>query len=426
MYSMVDVVTTGFALFAMLFGAGNLIFPPILGYNLGTNWQIAAFGFILTGVGLPLLAIISSGNAGQKLDDFSNKVSPIFAKIYSMSVILAIGPLLAIPRTGATAYEVTFFHAGFTTPTMKYAYLFIYFAAALFFAMSENTVVDRIGKILTPVLLIVLTIILIKGTFFNDLPVVERIFDLPFKKGFTEGYQTLDAMAGVVYASVILRAIRQGRNLNKKQEALFFLKASLIASIGLALVYVGLTYIGATFGNVELAEGAKNTDLLVKLSVNLLGKVGYIILAVCVAGACLTTAIGLIVSVGEYFSNLFNISYTKVVIVTTVVSFLFALFGVNQIVIVAVPILILMYPVTIVLIFLNFFKIKNHYVYKGTAAVALIIGFYEALGVMGIKAPEFMQKIYASLPLGNLGLTWLVPVVVIGVLCSFIKTADKN
>ncbi len=421
MYSLMNVMTTGFALFAMLFGAGNLIFPPMLGYELGHNWQLAAFGFILTGVGLPLLAIIASGNAGEKLDNFSSKVSPIFAKIYSMSVILAIGPLLAIPRTGATAYEVTFFHAGFTTPTMKYIYLFVYFAAALFFAMSESKVVDRIGKILTPVLLIVLTIILVKGTFFNNLSVVERTFDLPFKKGFIEGYQTLDAMAGVVYASVILRAIRQGRKLNKKQEVLFFLKASLIASIGLALVYVGLTYIGSTFGNLELAEGAKNTDLLVKLSVNLLGKLGYIILAICVAGACLTTAIGLIVSVGEYFSSLFNVSYTKVVILTTIVSFLFALFGVNQIVIVAVPVLILMYPVTMVLIFLNFFKVKNHYIYKGTTAVAFIIGSYEALGVMGIKAPEFIQKIYISLPFGNLGLTWLVPALVVGVICSFLK-----
>lgn len=421
MYSMVDVVTTGFALFAMLFGAGNLIFPPILGYELGSNWQMAAFGFVLTGVGLPLLAIIASGNAGEKLDNFSNKVSPIFAKIYSMSVILAIGPLLAIPRTGATAYEVTFFHAGFTTPTMKYLYLFIYFGVALFFAMSESTVVDRIGKILTPVLLIVLAIILIKGTLFNDLPVVEKSFDLPFKKGFIEGYQTLDAMAGVVYASVILRAIRQGRELTKKQEVLFFLKASFIASLGLALVYVGLTYIGGTFGNIDLVEGAKNTDLLVKLSVNLLGRLGYIILAICVAGACLTTAIGLIVSVGEYFSTLFKVSYTKVVILTTIVSFLFSIFGVNQIVVVSVPVLILMYPVTIVLIFLNFFRVKNHFVYKGTAAVALIIGFYEALGVMGIKTPEFMQKIYTALPLGNLGLTWLVPVLVVGVLCSFVK-----
>ncbi len=425
MYSMVDVVTTGFALFAMLFGAGNLIFPPMLGYELGTNWQMAAFGFILTGVGLPLLAIIASGNAGGRIEDFTNKVSPLFAKIYGVLVILAIGPLLAIPRTGAASYELTFFHLGEASPTIKYIYLFVYFLLAFMFSIKESKVIDRIGKILTPILLTVLAAILIKGTLFSDFTVTERVFDLPFKKGFTEGYQTLDAMAGVVYASVILRAIRQGKNLTKEQEKLFFLKSSFLAIIGLAIVYVGLTYIGATFGNTELIAGAEKTDLLVKISSVLLGRVGNLILAVCVAGACLSTAIGLIVTVGEFFSGLLKVSYEKVVIVTTIVSFIFSMFGVNEIVKVSVPVLILMYPVTIVLIFLNFFKLKNHYVYKGTATVALVIGFYEALGVMGIKAPEFMAKIYNTLPFGNLGLTWFVPVLVVGVLCSFIKTKEN-
>lgn len=425
MYSMVEVVTTGFALFAMLFGAGNLIFPPMLGYTLGSNWQLAAFGFILTGVGLPLLAIIASGNAGGKIEDFTDKVSPLFSKIYGISVILAIGPLLAIPRTGAASYELTFFHLGEGSDTIKYIYLSVYFLLAFMFSIKESKVIDRIGKILTPILLVVLSIILVKGTLFNDFSVVERTFDLPFKKGFTEGYQTLDAMAGVVFASVILRSIRQGKKLTKEQENKFFLKASLIAIIGLGIVYVGLTYIGATFGNAELVAGAQKTDLLVKISTTLLGKVGNLILAVCVAGACLSTAIGLIVTVGEYFSNLLKISYEKVVVVTTAVSFLFSIFGVNQIVRISVPILILMYPVTIVLIFLNFFKIKNHFVYKGTAVVALVIGFYECLGVMGVKAPVFMQKVYTVLPLGNLGLAWLVPTLVVGLVCCFVKTKEN-
>ena len=119
MYNMIDVVTAGFALFAMLFGAGNLIFPPMLGYELGSNWGVATIGFILTGVGIPLMGIIASANAGKDLDSFSNKVSPLFAKFYGIALILSIGPLLALPRTGATAYEVTFFHAGFTTSTVN-------------------------------------------------------------------------------------------------------------------------------------------------------------------------------------------------------------------------------------------------------------------------------------------------------------------
>ena len=264
MYNMIDVVTAGFALFAMLFGAGNLIFPPMLGYELGSNWGVAAIGFILTGVGIPLMGIIASANAGKDLDSFSNKVSPLFAKFYGIALILSIGPLLALPRTGATAYEVTFFHAGFTTSTFKYVYLIVYFLLALLFSLKSSEVVDRVGKILTPILLIVLFIILVKGVFFNSSTIAEKVYELPFKKGFVEGYQTMDALAAIVFSTVILNAIRGKTKLTEKQEFSYLLKVGLIAALGLTIVYAGLTYIGATFGGTELVAGAEKTDLLVK------------------------------------------------------------------------------------------------------------------------------------------------------------------
>ena len=269
MYNMIDVVTAGFALFAMLFGAGNLIFPPMLGYELGSNWGVATIGFILTGVGIPLMGIIASANAGKDLDSFSNKVSPLFAKFYGIALILSIGPLLALPRTGATAYEVTFFHAGFTTSTVKYVYLIVYFLLALLFSLKSSEVVDRVGKILTPILLIVLLIILVKGVFFNDSTIAEKVYELPFKKGFVEGYQTMDALATIVFSTVILNAIRGKTKLTEKQEFSYLLKVGLIAALGLTIVYAGLTYIGASFGGTELVAGAEKTDLLVKISTNL-------------------------------------------------------------------------------------------------------------------------------------------------------------
>ncbi|WP_298730077.1 branched-chain amino acid transport system II carrier protein, partial [uncultured Granulicatella sp.] len=373
---MMDVITAGFALFAMLFGAGNLIFPPMLGYELGNSWGIASFAFILTGVGIPLMGIIASANAGKSLDSFSDKVSPLFAKFYGIALILSIGPLLALPRTGATAYEVTFYHAGFTTSIWKYVYLGIYFLLALLFSLKSSKVVDRVGKILTPILLIVLFIILVKGVFFNDLPIVEKIYELPFKKGFTEGYQTMDALATIVFSTVILNAIRGKTELTPKQEFSYLLKVGLIAAAGLAIVYAGLSYIGASFGGMELVAGAEKTDLLVKISINLLGKIGYLILAICVAGACLTTSIGLIVTVAEYFSGLIKISYEKLVVITTIIGFVFAMFGVNKIVIISVPVLVFLYPISIALIILNFFRIKNANIFKGVVLVAGIIGLY--------------------------------------------------
>lgn len=422
MYKMMDVITAGFALFAMLFGAGNLIFPPMLGYELGSDWGLASFAFILTGVGIPLIAIIASANAGKNLDSFSYKVSPLFSRIYGIVLILSIGPLLALPRTGATAYEVTFFHAGFTTSIFKFIYLGIYFLLALLFSLKSSKVVDRVGKILTPILLIVLVIILAKGVFFNDLPILEKTYDLPFKKGFTEGYQTMDALAAIVFSTVILNTIRsKNAKLSSKQEFSYLLKTGFIAAIGLAIVYAGLTYIGARFGGIELLAGAEKTDLLVKISINLLGKIGYLVLAICVAGACLTTSIGLIVTVAEYFSSVMKISYEKLVVITTIVGFIFAMFGVNKIVIISVPVLVFLYPISIALIILNFFRIKNANVFKGVVLVSGIIGLYEGISVTGITMPEFFTNIYNSLPLVNLGLPWLIPAFVVGLCCYFIK-----
>ena len=426
MYNMMDVITAGFALFAMLFGAGNLIFPPMLGYELGNSWGIASFAFILTGVGIPLMGIIASANAGKSLDSFSDKVSPLFAKFYGIALILSIGPLLALPRTGATAYEVTFYHAGFTTSIWKYVYLGIYFLLALLFSLKSSKVVDRVGKILTPILLIVLFIILVKGVFFNDLPIVEKIYELPFKKGFTEGYQTMDALAAIVFSTVILNAIRGKAELTPKQEFSYLLKVGLIAAAGLAIVYAGLSYIGASFGSLDLVAGAEKTDLLVKISINLLGKIGYLILAICVAGACLTTSIGLIVTVAEYFSSFMKISYEKLVVITTIIGFLFAIFGVNKIVIISVPILVFLYPISIALIILNFFHIKNANVFKGVVLTSGLIGLYEGISITGIIMPEIFNNIYNSLPLVNLGLPWLVPALIVGFCCYFIKDGVKN
>ena len=289
------------------------------------------------------------------------------------------------------------------------------------FSLKSSKVVDRVGKILTPILLIVLLIILVKGVFFNDLSITEKLYELPFKKGFTEGYQTMDALAAIVFSTVILNAIRGKVELTAKQEFSYLLKVGLIAAAGLAIVYAGLSYIGASFGGLDLVAGAEKTDLLVKISINLLGKIGYLILAICVAGACLTTSIGLIVTVAEYFSGLIKVSYEKLVVITTIIGFLFAIFGVNQIVIISVPILVFLYPISIALIILNFFHIKNANVFKGVVLTSGLIGLYEGISVTGITMPEIFTNIYNSLPLVNLGLPWLVPALIVGFCCYFIK-----
>lgn len=420
-YKTRDVILTGFALFAMLFGAGNLIFPPMVGYVVGNMWTAAAAGFFITGIGFPLLAIISSAYAGKELDGFADKVSPKFSRVFNIVLILAIGPFLAIPRTGATAYEMMILpHTSGDMAIYKYVFLFAYFIIVLLFSIKANAVIERIGKILTPVLLIILAVIIIKGTFFPiGEPAVKEVAN-PFRYGFYNGYQTMDTLAAIIFSSIILKAIRNGRNLTVKQEMKFLGNSSMIAVCGLGIVYGGLLYIGATSYGVLNSTGT--TQLLNDIVEKLLGKSGNLVLGLCVAGACLTTAIGLTATVGDYFSNLLKISYEKIVIGTVILSFIFAGFGVDLIVKVSAPILTLIYPVAIVLIILNCFKkyIHSDMIYIGAVIGAAMVGAFEMVQVLGIQPPLILNRIYINLPLNTFGLAWVLPSIVAALLFKVI------
>ncbi|MDY5305281.1 branched-chain amino acid transport system II carrier protein [Fusobacterium gastrosuis] len=424
MYKIKDIILTGFAFFAMLFGAGNLIFPPMLGYETNYSWNITIMAFIVTAVGLPLLGILSVSIAGNGLDDFAKKVSPLFSKIFAIILILAIGPMLAIPRTGATAYEITFLYKGIDNEIYKHVYLILYFIITYIFSVKPTKVIDRVGKILTPVLLLVLTFIIIKGVFFSEFNIMQIAYKSPFKKGFLEGYQTMDTLASIAYATIILKSIRMGRNLTNKQEFSFLLKSSIIAVLLLALVYGAFAYIGA--GMHPILNIETKTELLVKMTIYLLGEHGFILLAVCVAGACLTTAIGLVATVGDYFSNLTGISYTKIVTFTTILSYILSILGVEGIIKISVPILVLIYPVTMSLILLNIFRkfIRNDYAYKGTVIFTGIVGLIESLLTLGIDS-DILKKIIEKIPLSEYGLTFIVPGIV-GFLLFYVIFKNKN
>ena len=408
MYKTKDVLLTGFALFAMLFGAGNLIFPPMLGYETNSSWVPTMLAFTITGVGFPFLGILSVSIVGNGIKDFANRVSPTFSKIFAIISILAIGPMLAIPRTGATAYEITFLYNGMESPIYKYIYLICYFGIVILFSLRANKVIERVGKILTPILLILLFLIIIKGIFFANLSVKPDIYPHAFKRGFLEGYQTMDTIASIAYAGIILNAIKNGRSLSHKQEFSFLIKAGLVAILSLALIYGGFALVGAKMHSVLVTKD--KIELLVKTTSYLLGGYGNLILAICVAGACLTTAIGLVATVGEFFSSITSFKYENIVIFTVIISFLLSILGVESIIRISVPILIFIYPVMISLIILNLFGkyIKNDYVYKGVVLFTGIIGLIESLESLGIKN-YYTNSILEILPFSDYGLTWLFP-----------------
>ena len=416
MYKTKDVLLTGFALFAMLFGAGNLIFPPMLGYETNSSWISTMLAFTITGVGFPFLGILSVSIVGNGIKDFANRVSPTFSKIFAIISILAIGPMLAIPRTGATAYEITFLYNGMESPIYKYIYLICYFGIVILFSLRANKVIERVGKILTPILLILLFLIIIKGIFFANLSVKPDIYPHAFKRGFLEGYQTMDTIASIAYAGIILKAIKSSRNLTQKQEFSFLIKAGLVAILSLALIYGGFALVGAKMHSVLVTKD--KIELLVKTTSYLLGGYGNLILAICVAGACLTTAIGLVATVGEFFSSITSFKYENIVIFTVIISFLLSILGVESIIRISVPILIFIYPVMISLIILNLFGkyIKNDYVYKGVVLFTGIIGLIESLESLGIKN-YYTNSILEILPFSDYGLTWLFPGLIGYILC---------
>lgn len=408
MYKTKDVLLTGFALFAILFGAGNLIFPPMLGYETNSSWVPTMLAFTITGVGFPFLGILSVSIVGNGIKDFANKVSPTFSKIFAIISILAIGPMLAIPRTGATAYEITFLHNGMNNTIYKYIYLICYFGIVILFSLRASKVIERVGKILTPILLLLLFLIIVKGIFFSGLSIKPDIYPHAFKKGFLEGYQTMDTIASIAYAGIILKAIKNGRNLTQKQEFSFLIKAGLVAILSLALIYGGFALVGAKMHSVLVTND--KIELLVKTTSYLLGNYGNLVLAICVAGACLTTAIGLVATVGEFFSSITSFKYEKIVIFTVIISFLLSILGVESIIRISVPILVFIYPVMISLIILNLFGkyIKNDYVYKGVVLFTGIIGLIESLASIGITN-TYTNSVLEILPFSDYGLTWLFP-----------------
>lgn len=407
-----DVIVVGFALFAMFFGAGNLIFPPSLGLMAGSKWVAALTGFLLTGIGMPLLGIIAVSKSGGSIEQFAGKISPVFAKILGTVVMLAIGPLLAIPRTGATTFEMA------VKPLFQNANPIIvsvvFFAITLFFSISPSKVIDSIGKLLTPVLLVTIGIIIFKGISSPIGSLSATGIENPFSKGFTEGYQTMDALGSIVMASIVITGFITKGYTEQKQQMKLTIMSGLVAAAGLLLVYGGLMYLGATSVSTFPADIAK-TDLIIRIADLLLGSWGKFALGLTVGLACLTTSVGLTATAGEFFNKLTNnrVSYRTVVILVTIFSTVVANAGVETIVNLAVPLLVTVYPVVIVLITLSIFSnlIKNRGIYIGAVYGALFVSLFDALSAIGINITS-VQGFINMLPLSDQGFYWIAPAVV--------------
>ena len=404
-----DVVITGFALFAMFFGAGNLIFPPYLGSLFGTKWLAAMLGFGITGIGLPLLGVIVMSHYDGSFEKFADKGGKLFGILLGTLVVLCIGPLLAIPRTGATTFEVAV--KPFFPNINSYIPIIGFFALTYYFSIKQSSVIDIIGKILTPGLLILLLFIIISG-IVNPIGTLldPEISDSAFASCFIEGYQTMDALAAVIFAGIIVQSIR-AKGYGKTSTIKMTLSAGVIAAVGLLVVYGGLMYLGATASFVS--EDIPRTALLVTIVAEIAGDVGLAALGIAVALACLTTAVGLTAATGEFFSKLSEnrVTYLQVVTVSTIFSALFAGIGVDGILRFAVPILVVIYPIVIVLMFMNLLSpVLNEsckYAYVSALAWTLLVSLYDGLSAIGMTFTVW-ENIVSMIPYIDKGFGWLM------------------
>lgn len=412
-----DAIVIGFALFSMFFGAGNLIFPGYLGQQLGSQFSIGMIGFIITGVGLPLLAILACSKGDGTFESIAGRIDKKFVIIFTSLLFLAIGPLLAVPRTAATTFEIAI--NPFFPQIPMVVVILAYFLINLFFVLRRSAIIDTIGKFLTPGLLILLIILIVKGVLMPIGPVVDTNVTDVFSTSLLEGYQTMDAIAALLFAAIITSSIKS-KGYKGKEMSSVLLKSSLVAVIGLAFVYGGLMYIGAqTTTTVSTTIG--KTGLLIFISKNILGNIGPVVIGFAMGLACLSTSIGLITAGADFFEHISKgkLSYKVNAIVISVISFGVALLGVDNIIMFSSPILNLLYPVSITIIATTFLS-KFISIKATRLAVYTSLVFSLLLLIPGLSLN--------FLPLSSLGFGWVTPTVlalIIGIFVFKNKT-DTN
>ena len=422
----------GLMLFALFFGAGNLIFPAFLGQQAGSNWLSAMSGFLLTGAGLPLLGVIAIGYSGSRdVQDLASRVTPWYGVAFAAVLYLAIGPLFATPRTATVTFEIGV--TPFIGPEHKTMALAIFsaffFGVTYWLSISPGKLVDRIGKVLTPALLATIAVLVGYAAFnpMGELQAAQGGFaDRPFVTGVLEGYQTMDALASLVFAIIVIDAARALGVRNRAQLLATTTVAGAVAAACLAVVYLLIGYMGATsVAGLGLQENG--AAVLSKTAQHYFGMGGNVLLSAIVFLACLSTAVGLIISCSEYFNRLLPaVSYKTFVVIFTLVSMAFANKGLSGIISISVPVLMLLYPLTVVIIllaFLNNWFGGSRVVYVCTIFATLVVGVLDAWKAAFSFAPETAALINSIFPLYDIGMGWLLPASAGFVLGLVLKTA---
>lgn len=416
-----NVLFSGFMLFSLFFGAGNLIFPPQLGMESGINFVAAIAGFILTAVFLPLLAIISVSLSNNGLLSIGQRVHPMFGLAFTIVIYMSIGAFYGIPRASNVAYELGLmqvYSVEGRLPLLLFSITF--FGLTYLLSINPKRIIDYIGQILTPALIGVLAILFIRAfiTFtYTDVPASDKFQSNPFLKGFLEGYFTMDAVAALAFGIVIINGLRDKGVTKKKDIIKGTIYAGLIAAGGLIIVYLSLSWIGRVLPHDKLLDNG--AEILVLASQQLFGYGGNVLFGVIVILACLTTCVGLINACARFFNEIFpKFSYKNYVLLFIFIGLLFTNFGLELILQVATPLLVFIYPISIVLVILSLFQHffgESKKMYTFSVSVVTIFAITDVLGTFKIEL-NVIDSSLSFLPLYENGLGWAIPTLLAAVI----------
>lgn len=405
-----DGIVLGFAAFSMFFGAGNLIFPAGIGAAAGTQWPVALLALTIASIIVPLLALMATT---QKEGGYEAACEPIGKWYYNFTfafLSIFVVTLANLPRTAATTYEMSV--APFFPQIPIWAVVIVYFAIALFLALDTNQLVDRIGKYMTPVLLVLMVIIIVKG-FITPISATQPTGqEGVFANAFIELYYTGDIYSGLMFSMLLAAAAMNKGYTNDKERRGVMGIACVIAGIAFFVIYGGLLVIGANANSVYGAD-MDRTTLLVSITQHLLGGVGAVALALAVAIACMSTAVALISMGGNFFSGLTKnkVSYKTCVIVICVLGCVIGSMGVENIISFAGPAFLTVFPAGIVLTVVALMGkwCPNQGAYKYSVLFALACGAVDGLAALGIPGVSMLT---AWLPFAGVGFAWVVPAIV--------------
>lgn len=407
-----DILALGFMTFALFVGAGNIIFPPIVGLQAGPHVWMAALGFLVTAVGLPVVTVVALAKVGGAMDALSSPIGKVAGTVLAAVCYLSVGPLFATPRTATVSFEVGLAPLTGESPLALFLYSLVYFLLVFWISLYPGRLLDTVGRFLAPLKIIALAVLGIAAFALpaGDVGTAQPAYvAAPFSQGFINGYLTMDTLGALVFGIVIVNAIRSRGVESPKLITRYAIIAGLIAGVGLALVYVSLFRLGS--GSHAIAADASNGAAVLHAYVqHTFGSLGSGFLAVLISLACLVTAVGLTCACAEYFSRLLPLSYKTLVILLAAFSLLVSNLGLTKLIQFSIPVLTAIYPPCIALVALSFCKDfwqSQGRIVAPVMLVSLVFGMVDALKGAGLG--DYLPAAAAHLPLSEQGLAWLIP-----------------